>query len=272
MKQINDLIFKALLFSSLVVPAKDGTAAWIDIEWIDQQRGMKNVQLLAVTDTEVRVLQRMGTAVVERHIKHPRIHRLRFEAGPDCDIAHAHFIAGETNAAFVRWEAIWRSWQTAAERGWIDSKWKPAWWEVLQHSKARRSHLDTLLFAESFIPWFGFCRDHQSLLFKLIAECFIELDQYDSALPYLDAIAIDSFPHPPEQLHSLRFKVHSGNTEHTSALEAWLDDCIFSGHCEPQSLNSILEIWDSQPHWRDLDPPKPIQLNDRNNPTLNDPS
>ncbi len=272
MKRVHTLIFKVLLSLCLGVPIQEGTAAWIDIEWVDQQRDMKNVRLLAITDTQVKVLQKMGTALVERHIEHPRIHRLRFEAAPNCEIAYAHFNAGETHEAFARWEEIWRKWQRAALLGWIDPKWKSAWWEVLQRSKSRRSHLETLLFAESFIPWFASCHYHQNRLFKLIAECFIGLDQYDSALPYLDAIAAESFPHPPEQLHSLRFQVHSDSAQYTAALEAWLDDCIFNGSCEPQRLNSILEIWDSQPHWRDLEPPKPIQLNDRNHPTLNDPS
>lgn len=262
----SEILYGLLILSICLSTAlQAGTPAIVSIDWVDRERSLEHVHLVAIGDTELVVIERLGTARIERHMDHSRIRRIQFELSPYCETAVGHYNSGDATAAFERWERIWKDWQAAAERGWVDPQWKSAWWEVLQRSYQSRSHLDTLLFAESFVRWFGTDRNYRMRLYRLIAKTLIGLDQQDSALPYLETIAIDTFPHPPEGLHALRFQIVFDDGKRQSALDAWLDDCVLTGTCEPVTIQTLLDDWDAHPEWRELEPPQPIHLNDRDN-------
>lgn len=278
MKQVNrvkpplGLVSVVLFLSSLASAQSQAAGNMVELEIKGRNEGLFEFELVEVGDEGVTVVERRGRVQIERHLLRSQVGYIHFKETPYCPIASGHIKEQRYAEAFARWEYLWSVWRTGATSGWVDPNWMAAWWDVIQLSKEKRNPVDTLLLAETFSEWFATNSEYRLRLDQLIAECLIDLDQYSSALTYLEAIFSATFPEPSADLFRLSFQIYSRNGDFPAALNAWLNSCVLTGSCMSDELLLILDQWETQTEWRDLKKPSFIKFYDTCTSELNDPS
>lgn len=233
-------------------------AMTVEVELLQRESASLRLDLRDISEESITLIERRGSATIERQLKREQVRYIHMLQTPFYG-SEGESVGFQGNDQMIHhWEQLWNEWRPAAVCGWISPQWKASWWEVIQIFQAQRGSLDTLLFAETFVEWFEASDYYKDKLYRLLAECLIEMDQLSEALPYLETIIAKAYPKPEPDLYELIYGIHINRGALKESLNAWLDACVLTGKCNENLLNMLLDQWDSRPGWRDLEKPKPV--------------